>query len=88
MRYLSPPDVAIFVEHMKQKCYAIGTINGALVLLRYEFELAMRWKEPGVEVNPVKEIKNIKRQQVRALLVQQTGRSADASSCAKQQPNA
>ena len=59
MRYLSPPDVAIFVEHMKQKGYAIGTINRALVLLRYGFELAIRWKEPGVEVNPVKEIKNI-----------------------------
>ena len=60
MRYLSPPDVAIFVDHMKQKDYAIGTINRALVLLRYGFELAIRWKEPGVEVNPVKEIKNIK----------------------------
>ena len=60
MRYLSPPDVAIFVDHMKQKGYAIGTINRALVLLRYGFELAIRWKEPGVEVNPVKEIKNIK----------------------------
>jgi integrase len=60
MRYLSPPDVAIFVGHMKQKGYAIGTINRALVLLRYGFELAIRWKEPGVEVNPVKEIKNIK----------------------------
>ena len=60
MRYLSPPDVAIFVDHMKKKGYAIGTINRALVLLRYGFELAIRWKEPGVEVNPVKEIKNIK----------------------------
>lgn len=60
MRYISPPDVAIFVDHMKQKDYAIGTINRALVLLRYGFELAIRWKEPGVEVNPVKEIKNIK----------------------------
>ena len=60
MRFLSPPDVAIFVDHMKQKNYAIGTINRALVLLRYGFELAIRWKEPGVEINPVKEIKNIK----------------------------
>ena len=60
IRYLSPPDVAIFVDHMKQEGYAIGTINRALVLLRYGFELAIRWKEPGVEVNPVKEIKNIK----------------------------
>ena len=32
MRFLSPPDVAIFVDHMKQKGYAIGTINRALVL--------------------------------------------------------
>ncbi len=60
MHFLSPPDVAIFVDHMKLKGYAVGTINRALVLLRYGFELAIRWKEPGVEVNPVKEIKNIK----------------------------
>jgi integrase len=60
MRFLSPPDVAIFVDHIKQKGYAIGTINRALVLLRYGIELAIRWKKPGIEFNPVKEIKNIK----------------------------
>ena len=56
----SPPDVAVFLEQMKSQAYAIGTCNRALVLLRFGFELALRWKIPGVSSNPVKEIKNIK----------------------------
>jgi integrase len=31
-----------------------------LVLLRYGFTLALRWKVPGVESNPVKEVKNLR----------------------------
>jgi hypothetical protein len=38
MGSISPPDVAIFVETMKQEGYAPGTCNRALVLLRYGFE--------------------------------------------------
>ena len=60
MGNMSPPDVAVFLEQMKSQDYAIGTCNRALVLLRFGFELAMRWKMPGVSSNPVKEIKNIK----------------------------
>ena len=60
MGNMSPPDVAVFLEQMKSQDYASGTCNRALVLLRYGFELAMRWKMPGVTSNPVKEIKNIK----------------------------
>lgn len=60
MGRMSPPDVALFLEQMKSQEYASGTCNRALVLLRYGFELAMRWKIPGVTSNPVKEIKNIK----------------------------
>ncbi len=60
MGSMSPPDVAVFVELMKSQKYALGTCNRALVLLRYGFELALRWKVAGIEINPVKEIKNLK----------------------------
>jgi integrase len=60
MGNMSPPDVAVFVELMKSQKYALGTCNRALVLLRYGFELAVRWKVPGIDSNPVKEIKNLK----------------------------
>ena len=60
MGSMSPPDIAVFVEAMKGEGYAAGTCNRALVLLRYGFELAIRWHTQGVEHNPVKEIKNLK----------------------------
>jgi integrase len=60
MGSISPPDIAVFVEKMRAQDYALGTCNRALVLLRYGFELAIRWKVPGVETNPVKEIKNLR----------------------------
>lgn len=59
MGSLTPPDVAVFVEQMKAQGYAPGTCNRALVLLRYGYTLAVRWKVPGVESNPVKEVKNL-----------------------------
>jgi integrase len=60
MGSISPPDIAVFVETMRSQDYALGTCNRALVLLRFGFELAIRWKTPGVESNPVKEIKNLR----------------------------
>jgi integrase len=45
---------------MKSEEYASGTCNRALVLLRFGFTLALRWKVHGIESNPVVEIKNIK----------------------------
>lgn len=45
---------------MKVQGYASGTCNRALVLLRYGFSLALRWKVPAIKSNPVKEIHNIK----------------------------
>ncbi len=59
MGSLTPPDVAVFIEQMKAQGYAPGTCNRALVLLRYGYTLAVRWKVPGVESNPVKEVKNL-----------------------------
>jgi integrase len=60
MGSISPPDIAVFVETMRAQEYALGTCNRALVLLRYGYELAIRWKVLGVETNPVKEIKNLR----------------------------
>lgn len=60
MGSMSPPDIAVFVETMKSEGYAPGTCNRALVLLRYGFELAIRWNTQGLKLNPVKEIKNLR----------------------------
>ena len=60
MGSIGPADVAIFLQNMKDKGYAPGTCNRALVLIRYSYELAIRWGEPGVERNSVKEIKNLR----------------------------
>jgi len=59
MSHLRPPDVALFVERLKEQGYAPGTINRALVLLRYGYELAIRWQIKAVEINPVKDVKNL-----------------------------
>lgn len=59
MSLLSAPDVALFVEKLKEQVYAPGTINRALVLLRYGYELAIKWQVKAVEKNPVKEVKNL-----------------------------
>lgn len=45
---------------MRKRCYAAGTINRVLVLLRYGYTLALRWQIDGIERNPAKELKNIK----------------------------
>jgi len=57
---LKPPDLACFVQFLQDKHYAPGTVNRLLVLLRYGFSLALRWKVAGVESNPVKEVKNLR----------------------------
>ena len=60
MGRMTPPDIAVFLQRMKSEEYASGTCNRALVLLRFGFTLALRWKVHGIESNPVVEIKNIK----------------------------
>lgn len=55
-----PPDIARLVEAMRGRGYAAGTCNRALVLLRYGYTLALRWRIEGVEQNPAKELKNLK----------------------------
>ena len=60
MNVLSAADIAVFMEHLKENKYSAGTINRALVLLRYGFNLAIKWKVPGVKFNPVNDIKLLK----------------------------
>ena len=59
MGQVRPPDIAVFLDLMKSKGYALGTCNRALVMLRYGFELALKWKMYGIHSNPLKEIKNL-----------------------------
>ena len=60
MGELIPPDLAKFVEQMKAEDYAPGTCNRALVLLRYGYTLAVRWRLPGIVQNPLLEGKNLR----------------------------
>ncbi len=80
MGVASPADIAIFLEGMKQSGYAAGTCNRALVLMRYGFELAIRWGEPEILKNPLKEIKNLRNDNriERYLTLEQTGLLASA----------
>ena len=59
MGQVRPSDIAVFLDLMKSKGYALGTCNRALVMLRYGFELALKWKMDGIHSNPLKEIKNL-----------------------------
>lgn len=60
MGQLTPPDIARLVQTMQSQSYAPGTINRLLVMLRYGFSLAIRWKTEGIFNNPAKELKNLK----------------------------
>ena len=60
MGELIPPDLAKFVEQMKAEDYAPGTCNRALVLLRYGYTLAVRWRLTGIAHNPLLEVKNLR----------------------------
>jgi len=49
-------DVISFQQGMRTKRYAEGTCNRCLILLRYMFNLALRWETPGVTKNPTKDV--------------------------------
>ncbi len=51
MARISVLDFSGFIETLKHKQLAPGTINRGLVLLRYAFKLAHRWSEPGVSLD-------------------------------------
>jgi integrase len=60
MAQISPNDMASLVHGMRARQYAVGTCNRVLVLLRYAFALALKWREPGITHNPAKDLPNFK----------------------------
>jgi integrase len=44
--------IAELLNAMRDKGYATGTTNRVLILLRYIFNLARKWKIPGIRENP------------------------------------
>lgn len=44
--------IAALVERMREKGYATGTTNRVVIVLRHIFNLARKWRVPGVTENP------------------------------------
>jgi integrase len=49
-------DIISFHHGLKAKGYKPGTCNRSLILLRYAFNLAIRWETPGIKVNPTRDV--------------------------------
>jgi integrase len=49
-------DIFDFHHGLHAKGYKPGTCNRSLILLRYAFNLAIRWEIPGVKTNPTKDV--------------------------------
>lgn len=44
--------IAVLVDRMREKGYATGTTNRVVIVLRHIFNLARKWRIPGVGENP------------------------------------
>ena len=53
---ITKKDIIDFHHGLKAKGYKPGTCNRSLVLIRYAFNLAIRWEIPGVKANPSKDV--------------------------------
>lgn len=53
---ITKKDIIDFHHGLKAKGYKPGTCNRSLILLRYAFNLAIRWEIAGVKVNPTKDV--------------------------------
>ena len=78
MDTITTEHIAAFVQSMKNKRYAPGTVNRAVILLRFIFNLARRWKITGITENPTADLillptqhrqRFLSRDELRALLV-------------------
>ena len=49
-------DIIDFHHGLHAKGYKPGTCNRSLILLRYAFNLAIKWEIPGVKTNPTKDV--------------------------------
>ena len=56
MDTITTEHIAAFVQSMKNKHYAPGTVNRAVILLRFIFNLARRWKITGITENPTADL--------------------------------
>lgn len=52
---ITKKDIIDFHHGLRAKGYKPGTCNRSLILLRYAFNLAIRWEIPGVTANPTKD---------------------------------
>lgn len=60
MSEVMPRDIAAAVTAMRESNYAPGTCNRFLVLLRYGFKLAARWRVGAVVNNPAQDLMNLR----------------------------
>lgn len=56
MDEISKDHISELLQVLRSKNYKEGTCNRSLVLIRYVFNLAIRWEIPGVKCNPTKGI--------------------------------
>ncbi|MEN8256595.1 MAG: tyrosine-type recombinase/integrase [Thermodesulfobacteriota bacterium] len=54
---ITQQNVIEFHHAIRSNNYAMGTANRALVLVKYMFNLALKWNIPGVESNPAADVK-------------------------------
>lgn len=53
---ITKQDIITLHHGLRKKGYAAGTCNRSLILVRYAFNLAIRWETPGVKSNPSKDV--------------------------------
>jgi len=54
MDEITAPEIIAFHHNIRTKGYAEGTANRLLILLRFAFNLAVKWELAGVKLNPTK----------------------------------
>jgi integrase len=77
---ISERSISDLHQDMRARGYAKGTCNRVLVLVKYMFKLAKKWKLPGAQDNPTESIKLVDPQNAREryLSVQETQRLRQA----------
>jgi integrase len=53
---ITKKDIIDFHHGLLKKGYKPGTCNRSLILLRYAFNLVIKWEIPGVKTNPTKDV--------------------------------
>ena len=53
---ITKQDIINLHHGLRKQGYAAGTCNRSLILVRYAFNLAIKWEIPGVKTNPSKDV--------------------------------